>query len=84
MRRLNDAIVGRGSIQVNTIPSGHVAGALAAGLAVLPWSAGVGVTLIAIAVLIAIAATVGRYHYAIDCLLGAGVAIAVWLIAGLA
>ena len=84
MRRLNDAIVGRGSIQVNTIPSGHVAGALAAGLAVLPWSAGVGVTLIAIAVLIAIAATVGRYHYAVDCLLGAGVAIAVWLIAGLA
>jgi len=83
MRRLNDAIVGRGSIQVNTIPSGHVAGALAAGLAVLPWSAGVGATLIVIAVLIAIAATVGRYHYAIDCLLGAGVAIAVWLVAGM-
>jgi hypothetical protein len=83
MRRLNDAIVGGGSIQVNTIPSGHVAGALAAGLAVLPWSASVGAILIVIALLIGVAATVGRYHYAIDCLLGAGVAMAVWVIAAL-
>jgi hypothetical protein len=83
MRRLNDAIVGGGSIQVNTIPSGHVAGALAAGLAVWPWSAAVGAILIITAVLIAVAATAGRYHYALDCLLGAGVAIAVWLAAAL-
>jgi len=83
MRRLNDAIVGGGSIQVNTIPSGHVAGALAAGLAVWPWSPGVGAILIVTAALIAVAATAGRYHYALDCLLGAGVAIAVWLVIGL-
>jgi hypothetical protein len=81
MRRLNALIVSRGSIQVNTIPSAHVAAALAAGLAVVSWLPIAGVALIGMALLIAVAATLGRYHYAIDCLLGACVAIGVWLIA---
>src|SRR3954463_9437877 len=80
MRRLNDRIVSRGSIQVNTIPSGHVAVALAAGLATWAWWPLVGAVLGAWALLIAVAATLGRYHYAIDCLLGAVVAIAVWMV----
>ena len=80
MRRVNDAIVGHGSIQVNTIPSGHVAGAVAAGLAVLSWLPVAGVVLLVIATLIAVAATLGRYHYAVDCVLGAGVALVVWWI----
>jgi len=81
MRRVNDAIIGRGSIQVNTIPSGHVAGATAAGLAVMSWLPAEGAVLLVSAGLIAAAATVGRYHYAIDCVLGAGVALAVWWVA---
>jgi len=80
MRRLNDAIVGHGSIQVNTIPSGHVAGAVAAGLAVLSWWPAIGGVLLVAAAMIAVAATVGRYHYAVDCVLGAGVALVVWWI----
>jgi len=80
MRRLNDRIVSTGSIQVNTIPSGHVAAALAAGLAAWSSSPAIGAPIIACAVLIAVAATVGRYHYAVDCLLGALVAIGVWIL----
>jgi hypothetical protein len=80
MRRLNDVIVKRGSIQVNTIPSAHVASALAAGLAVGSWLPGAGAALVIMAILIATAAIVGRYHYAVDCLLGAAVAGGVWMI----
>jgi hypothetical protein len=80
MRRLNDLVVSRGSIHVNTIPSAHVAAALAAGLAVMSWQAAAGMVLIVCAVLIAFAAILGRYHFAVDCLLGAGVALAIWLV----
>src|SRR3954462_11809887 len=55
MRHLNDRIVSRGSIQVNTIPSGHVATAVAAGLAAWSWWPPVGAVLIVCALLIAIA-----------------------------
>lgn len=81
MRRLNDRIVSTGSIQANTIPSGHVAAAMAAGLAAWPWSPAVGASILVCALLIAVAATVGRYHYAVDCGLGALVAIMVWAVA---
>lgn len=80
MRRLNTVIVNRGSIQVNTFPSAHVAAALAAGLAVASWQPAAGAVLITLAALIGVAATLGRYHYAVDCLLGAGVAVAIWLL----
>jgi hypothetical protein len=80
MRRLNDLIVSRGSIQVNTMPSAHVAAALAAGLAVASWEPAAGAALIACALLIAVAATLGRYHYAVDCALGAVVAVLLWLV----
>jgi hypothetical protein len=80
MRRLNDLIVNRGSIQVNTIPSAHVAAALASGLAVFSWQPVPGAALIVAAVLIGVAATVGRYHYAVDCLIGAVVALTIWLV----
>jgi hypothetical protein len=78
LRRLNSLIVERGSIRVNTIPSAHVAAALAAGLAVVPSRPAAGILLMAMSVLIGAAATLGRYHYAVDCVLGAGVAIAAW------
>ena len=76
-RSLNTAILDRASVQANTLPSGHVAGAFAAALGVWPVSGEVGAIFLAIALLISIAAVVGRYHYAIDCLSGASVAFAV-------
>jgi hypothetical protein len=75
-RRLNLAILDRASVQANTIPSGHVAGAVAAALAVMPVSAAAGWALMVMALLIGVAAVTGRYHYAVDCALGALVALA--------
>jgi membrane-associated phospholipid phosphatase len=63
-------------VQANTIPSGHVAGAVAAGLAVISVSATAGWVLLGLALMIAVSAVVGRYHYAVDCVLGALVAVA--------
>jgi membrane-associated phospholipid phosphatase len=77
MRRLNVAILDRASVQANTIPSGHVAGALAAALAVLPLNAAIGGVLLAASVAIGVAAVAGRYHYVVDCVAGASVALIV-------
>jgi membrane-associated phospholipid phosphatase len=54
--------VRRATIGANTFPSGHTAGSLAVALAVigtLPWIGGV---LLALALTIALACVVGRYH----------------------
>ncbi|HYU78198.1 MAG TPA: phosphatase PAP2 family protein [Vicinamibacterales bacterium] len=77
MRRFNATILDRASVQANTIPSGHVAGALAAALAVLPLNPAAGSVFLVLSLLIAVSATVGRYHYAVDCVLGAFVAVVV-------
>ena len=79
LRRLNVAILDRASVQANTLPSGHVAGALAAALGVFPVSATAATIFLVVAALITIAAVVGRYHYAIDCVSGASVALALSL-----
>jgi hypothetical protein len=82
IRRLNLWLLRHGSIQVNTLPSAHAAGALAVGLAVstaMP-AAGLGFSVVAIG--ITLATVFGRYHYAIDSILGVGVAIAAWLAGG--
>ena len=75
MRRVNVAILDRASVQANTIPSGHVAGALAAALAIFPLNAAIGSVLLAVSVAIGVAAVAGRYHYVVDCVAGASVAI---------
>jgi hypothetical protein len=74
-RRFNLAILDRASVQACTIPSGHVAGAVAAALAVMPVSSTASIVFLAMSLLIAASATVGRYHYAVDCALGAVVAV---------
>jgi hypothetical protein len=81
LRRLNEAILDRASVQANTIPSGHVAGAVAAGLALMDVSVWMGALLLAGAVLIAVAAVAGRYHYLVDCVAGVAVAVGVWVAA---
>jgi membrane-associated phospholipid phosphatase len=80
LRSLNVAILDRASVQANTIPSGHVAGAVAAALAVMTVSAPAGWILLTIALLITVSAVVGRYHYAVDCVLGALVAASASLV----
>lgn len=81
---LNVAVLGRVSHNLNTFPSGHVAVAIAAGLAVWPVSAAWGAAVLALAVTIAVAAVAGRYHYGVDVLAGVGVGAAAATIAGVA
>ena len=68
-----------GSIQAISFPSAHVASTLAASLVVLWFVPPAGVVFLAVSVWIAVAAFVGRYHYALDVLLGAAMALAVFL-----
>ena len=79
-RRFNAAILSRGSIQVNTVPSGHAAGAVATALAVVDVMPGAGVIFLALAATIVVSTVLGRYHYLVDSLLGVFVAVSAWLI----
>jgi membrane-associated phospholipid phosphatase len=74
-RELNRFMVRNTSIQVNTLPSGHVSGSFAAATALWSVSLPAGIVSVALAVLISISAVVGRYHYAIDAVTGVGVAV---------
>jgi len=76
VRGINEFVLARVSHGLNTFPSGHVAVSLAAALEVVPISQPAGMALLAIASAIAAGAVVGRYHYAVDVLLGAAIAIA--------
>jgi membrane-associated phospholipid phosphatase len=80
LRRLNDLILTRGSIQVNTFPSGHAAGALATALAVGHVSPIAGIVFVIVAFGIVCGSVVGRYHYAADSIAGLIVALASWLL----
>jgi membrane-associated phospholipid phosphatase len=77
-RRLNLAILRTSSNQVNTLPSGHVAAALAVALTVLASAPAAGVAFLALSAAIALATVVGRYHYAVDSLAGVAVALVSW------
>jgi membrane-associated phospholipid phosphatase len=79
IHRLASGMVQHLTIGVNTFPSGHAAGSLAVALAVvgpLPWT---GVALLAVALGICLACVIGRYHYVVDVVAGAGVAVVLWL-----
>ena len=78
VHRLASQMVQHFTIHANTFPSGHAAGSLAVGLAVvgvLPWT---GTLLLALAGGIGVACVVGRYHYAVDVFAGAVHAIPIW------
>lgn len=81
-RSVNLAVLSHGSHHANTVPSGHAAGAFAAALAVASVLPAVGAGFLVLATMIAIATVSGRYHYAIDTLLGAVVALAAWTMVG--
>jgi membrane-associated phospholipid phosphatase len=80
LRRFNAAILDRGSIQVNTVPSGHAAGAVATALAVAHVMPLAGFFFIVLAACIVVATVLGRYHYLVDSLLGLIVAVFAWLL----
>lgn len=81
IQSVNLGIVNRASIQVNTLPSGHTAGALATALAVGSTMPGAGAVFLVFAASIALAAVFGRYHYVVDSVLGLLVAAVAWTIA---
>jgi membrane-associated phospholipid phosphatase len=68
------------TIRVNTFPSGHAAGSLAVALAVLPVMPLAGALLLALAASIGAACFICRYHYVVDVVAGALVAIIVWVV----
>lgn len=75
IRRFNLLILKGGSIQVNTLPSGHSASAFAAALVLLAHAPGVGLAFGLVALAVAVGSVVGRYHYALDAVLGILVAM---------
>jgi membrane-associated phospholipid phosphatase len=80
VRPLNLLIARRASIHVCTIPSGHAAGSTAVALALItvsPWAA---VIMAIVAAGIGIGSVTGRYHFAIDVVAGAGLAVLAWLV----
>jgi hypothetical protein len=80
VRRLNLAVLSRGSVQWNTFPSGHTAASIATALAAGAHMPVAGVVLGIIAVSIAVGSVVGRYHYAADAIAGAVVGLMAFLI----
>jgi membrane-associated phospholipid phosphatase len=73
-------MVQRFTIRVNTFPSGHVAGSLAVALALVGPMPLAGAALLVLAAAIAVACSVGRYHYVVDAVAGALLATALWLV----
>ena len=80
LRRFNATILNRGSIQANTVPSGHAASAVATGLAVADAMPLAGAVFLFTAACIVVATVLGRYHYLLDSLLGIVVAVVAWCI----
>ena len=78
LRRLNLAILRTSSNQVNTLPSGHVAAALAVALMVLASAPAAGLAFLGLTIGIALATVIGRYHYIVDTVAGVAVALASW------
>ena len=71
LRRFNAEILERGSIQANTVPSGHAAGAVATALAVVDVMPFCGLHFPGAAAASWPPQCSGRYHYLVDSLLGA-------------
>jgi membrane-associated phospholipid phosphatase len=78
VRRFNATILDRGSIQANTVPSGHAAAAVATALAVADAMPLAGSIFLTLAAAIVAATVLGRYHYLVDSLLGIVVAVGAW------
>lgn len=80
-RRVNLWLLRNASIQANTFPSAHVASTMSASLVLISAVPPAGLGFLCIALLIAVASVAGRYHYAIDAITGAGLAVIACLVA---
>jgi len=80
VHRAASLMVERLTIRANTFPSGHVAGSLAVALALTDVTPAFGIAVLLAAISIGIATVVGRYHYVVDAITGAALAVAVWTI----
>jgi membrane-associated phospholipid phosphatase len=78
MRDINQTMVRTTSIGANTFPSGHVAGSLAAAIAVAEAVPGMAVPMFIGSALISISTVVGRYHYAVDAIAGVALTLTAW------
>lgn len=82
VRRLNHLVLDRGSVQVNTFPSGHASTTMAAALAVAEVDPAAGVLVGILALGVAVSAVAGRYHFAADVLLGLLIGWGAWWAGG--
>jgi membrane-associated phospholipid phosphatase len=78
-RIFNRWILKHGSIHAISFPSAQVASAFAVALVLLRVSTPIGMVFFVIAIWISLGAVIGRYHYALDVLLGAATALIVFL-----
>jgi membrane-associated phospholipid phosphatase len=78
-RIFNRWILKHGSIHAISFPSAHVASAFSVALMLLRASPTVGLVFLVIAIWISLGAVIGRYHYALDVLLGGATALIVFL-----
>ena len=77
-RVFNRWILKHGSIHAISFPSAHVASAFAVSLVLLRFTPILGLVFLFVSIWIALGAVVGRYHYALDVLLGAVTALCVF------
>jgi membrane-associated phospholipid phosphatase len=77
-RLFNLFILKHGSIHAISFPSAHVASAFAIAFVLLYYAPLVGLVFFVIAVMISLGAVIGRYHYALDVILGATTALIVF------
>jgi membrane-associated phospholipid phosphatase len=84
VHRAASVMVERFTIRANTFPSGHVAGSLAVAFALADAIPSIAIAVLVLAISISVATVVGRYHYVIDGIAGAALAVAVWTIVKLA
>ena len=78
-RIFNRWILRHGSIHAISFPSAHAASAFAVAFVLLRYSLPAGLIFLLIAIAISLGAVIGRYHYALDVLLGAVVSLGVFL-----
>ena len=71
IRSLNLFILRHGSIHLNPFPSAHVASTIGASIVLMQYVPAAGIVFLLIALSIAAGAVLGRYHYALDVILGA-------------
>jgi membrane-associated phospholipid phosphatase len=79
-RRLNLFVLDHASVQVNTFPSGHASITCAAALAVSTVNTELGLVFGFVAASVTIATVLGRYHYAIDSIVGLLLGVIAWWI----